>query len=56
MCQTVEADIAGLKKLLEEINLSMKELTLQIDTLNNDKIIFQKNHEEVMKLYKQAKC
>lgn len=53
MRQSVEADISGLKRLLDDINLSTKELTLQIDTLNDEKAYIKKNHEEVIKLYKQ---
>lgn len=48
--QTVEADISGLKRLLDDINLSMKELTMQIETLNDEKVFLQKNHKEVIKL------
>ncbi|XP_053531432.1 keratin, type I cytoskeletal 50 kDa-like [Ictalurus punctatus] len=48
MRQSVEADISGLKRLLEDINLSMKELTLQIDTMNDEKVYLKKNHEEEM--------
>lgn len=54
--QSVEADISGLRRLLEDINLSMKDLTLHIDTLKDEKNFLKKTHEEVMKLYKQAKC
>lgn len=58
MRQSVEADISGLKRLLDEINLNTKELTLQINTLNDEKTYIMKNHAEVVKQYKQqnTKC
>ncbi|XP_026773690.3 keratin, type I cytoskeletal 50 kDa [Pangasianodon hypophthalmus] len=46
--QAVEADIAGLKRLLDDIHLGMAELTLQIDTLNDEKAFIKKNHDEEM--------
>ncbi|KAB5530567.1 hypothetical protein PHYPO_G00130840 [Pangasianodon hypophthalmus] len=46
--QSVEADIAGLKRLLDDINLGKAELTLQIDMLNDEKVYLRKNHEEEM--------
>ncbi|MCI4391698.1 hypothetical protein PGIGA_G00137470 [Pangasianodon gigas] len=46
--QSVEADIAGLKRLLDDINLGMAELTLQFDTLNDEKAFIKKNHDEEM--------
>ncbi|XP_060798278.1 keratin, type I cytoskeletal 50 kDa-like isoform X2 [Neoarius graeffei] len=46
--QSVEADISGLRRLLEDINLSMKELTLHIDTLKDEKNFLKKTHEEEM--------
>lgn len=49
--QSVEADISGLKRLLEDINLGKSELTLQIDTLKDEVVFLKKNHEEVIKLY-----
>lgn len=47
--QTVEADIAGLKKLLDDIKLRLNELTLHIDTLNEDKVYLKKLHQEVIR-------
>ncbi|KAM9494373.1 keratin, type I cytoskeletal 19-like [Clarias gariepinus] len=46
--QSVEADISGLKRLLEDINLGKSELTLQIDTLKDEVVFLKKNHEEEM--------
>ncbi|XP_053468510.1 keratin, type I cytoskeletal 13 [Ictalurus furcatus] len=48
MRQTFEADIAGLKRLLDDIYLSIKELTVQIDTLNEEKVYLKKIYQEEM--------
>lgn len=53
--QSVEADIAGLKRLLDEIVTRINELILQIGILNADKDYLNKAHHEVMKFSKQTK-